>query len=243
MLPELILKEERADNFPLLFVLGVITSVVGFLVAQRLFPSESSVLAVVFASIPLVYPLATKFLEDEGKKVSNFVEEVEIYGALFAGEALGFTLISMLNPGGFSLQAQVAGVSGRAAVPGLFTQVLTNNMLVFASILAVSAIIGSAGAFILVWNASVLGKFFASLLSRLEGFEVLTGNSQAATPIAYIPHATFEMAGFIIAGVSGSLISAAIYREHFDRNTWLNLTKLVLVGAACILAGAILEAA
>jgi len=243
MLPELILKEERTDNFPLLFVLGVFCSIAGFVAANRLFPSESSVMAVVFASIPLVYPLATKFLQDEREQGESYLEEVEIYGALFAGQALGFTLISLMRPEAFSLQADVAGVSGRAVAGGLFMQILSNNLLVFTGILAVSAIIGSAGAFILVWNASVLGKFFASLLERLNGLEVLTGNSQAATPIAYVPHATLEMTGFIIAGISGSMMSAAVYREHFDKGTWTDITKLVIGGLCCVLLGAILETA
>ena len=122
-------------------------------------------------------------------------------------------------------------------------QILSNNLLVFTGILTVSAIIGSAGAFILVWNASVLGKFFASLLENLNGLEVLTGNSQAATPIAYIPHATLEMTGFIIAGISGSMISAAVYREHLDSDTWMDIVKLVVVGLGFVLLGALLETA
>jgi uncharacterized membrane protein SpoIIM required for sporulation len=243
MLPELILKEERDDNFALLFVLGVASAGIGFLAANFLFPSQVAVLSVVFASIPLVYPLATKFLEDEDKGPGYFVEEIKIYGSLFAGEALAFTMIGLVKPSVLSLQASVAGISGRATAPGLFQSVLLNNLTVFAGILAVSAVIGSAGAFILVWNASVLGRFFAGLLSRLNGLEVLTGSSQVATPVAYIPHATLEMTGFIIAGISGSLVSAAVYREHFDRDTWVYLVKLVLLGVACILAGALLETA
>ena len=243
MLPEFILKEERTDNFPLLFVLGFFCSVAGFLAASRLFPSESSVMAVVFASIPLVYPLTTKFLADEGSQGDSYFEEIELYGALFTGQALGFTLISLVRPSAFSLQADVAGVSGRAVAEGLFVQVLSNNLAVFTGILAVSAIIGSAGAFILVWNASVLGKFFASLLENLKGLEVLTGNSQVAAPVAYVPHATLEMTGFIIAGISGSMISAAVYREHFDKETWIDIVKLVLAGLGCVLLGALLETA
>ncbi|WP_217907064.1 stage II sporulation protein M [Candidatus Nanohalobium constans] len=197
----------------------------------------------VFASIPLVYPLATKFLEDEKAEGESYLEEIKIYLSLFAGEAVGFTMIGLSRPDMLTLQAQVAGISGMATQPVSFMSIFMNNMMVFFGILAVSAVIGSAGAFILVWNASVLGKFFASLLSRLDGIEVLTGSSQAATPIAYIPHATLEMTGFILAGISGSMISAAVYREHFDWETWDHLVKLVLIGFACILAGALLETA
>jgi uncharacterized membrane protein SpoIIM required for sporulation len=243
MLPELILKEERLDNFALLFILGVASSFAGILAAVALFPSEAAVLSVVFASIPLVYPLATKFLEAENSDEGSYIEELEIYGALFIGETFGFTLLSLFRPDILTLQAEVAGISGMATQPGLFMPIFTNNMLVFSGILAVSAIVGSAGAFILVWNASVLGKFFGVLLSHLDGFEVITGNSQSASPIAYVPHATLEMTGFILAGISGSLISAAVYREHFDKDTWWDIVRLVIIGAICIYFGAALESA
>jgi uncharacterized membrane protein SpoIIM required for sporulation len=241
MLPELILREERSDNYPLLFILGLVSAVAGYVAASAVFPGESALLSVIFASIPLVFPLTTKFLKDE-KKSNSYLEEVSVYGALFGGEALGFTVISFLRPQAFSLQADLAGITGMATEPGLFSTVLMNNLTVFTAILIVSAVIGSAGAFILVWNASILGKFFASLLNRLEGLEIITGNSAAAPSLAYVPHATFEMTGFIVAGISGSLISAAVYREHFDWDTWYDLVRLVLVGIACILAGALLEA-
>jgi uncharacterized membrane protein SpoIIM required for sporulation len=241
MLPEYILKEERSDNFPLLFVSGVLSASGGFIVASILFPSESSVLAVIFASLPLVYPLTTKFLEDEDGGSESYVEEVSIYGSLFAGQALGFTLVSMVRPEALSLQAQAAGITGRASAPGLFFSVLSNNLIVFLGVLGVSAVIGSAGAFILVWNASVLGEFFGHLLSQLSGLEVLTGNSQAATPIAYVPHATLEMAGFITAGILGTLISASVYREHFDKNLWIDYSVTALLGVSLILTGAGLE--
>ena len=243
MLPELILKEERLDNFALLFILGVASSFVGILAAVTLFPSEASVLSVVFASIPLVYPLATKFLEAENSDEDSYVEELKIYGALFVGETFGFTLLSLFRPDILTLQAEVAGISGMATQSGLFMSIFTNNMLVFSGILAVSAIVGSAGAFILVWNASVLGKFFGVLLSHLDGIEVITGNAKSASPIAYVPHATLEMTGFILAGISGSLISAAVYREHFDRETWGDIVKLIIIGSICIYFGAALESA
>jgi uncharacterized membrane protein SpoIIM required for sporulation len=243
MLPELILKEERSDSFPLLFVLGFFCSLTGFVAANSLFPSESSVLTVAFASFPMVYPLTTKFFGDEKEEGESYFEEYSIYSFLFLGQALGFTLISLLWPEAFSLQAEVAGVSGNAVAGGLFLQIFSNNLIIFSGILALSAVIGSAGAFILVWNASVLGRFFASLMRDLTSLELFTGSSEAASPLAYVPHASLEMSGFILAGVSGSMISAAVYRRHFDKATWVSVAKLTGIGLLCLLAGALLEAA
>ncbi|MFB6216661.1 MAG: stage II sporulation protein M, partial [Candidatus Aenigmatarchaeota archaeon] len=63
------------------------------------------------------------------------------------------------------------------------------------------------------------------------------------SPLCYLPHAAFEMTGFIVAGVAGSLISAALYREHFDMDTWRDYGKLVALGILLILLGAFLETA
>jgi uncharacterized membrane protein SpoIIM required for sporulation len=79
-----------------------------------------------------------------------------------------------------------------------------------------------------------MGKFFAELIAKAQGLE-------KAAPVLYFPHAAFEMTGFIIAGIAGSLISAAVYREHFDEETWRNLVILVLAGVGCIFVGASLE--
>lgn len=251
MLPEYILKEERSDNFPLLFVLGFVSAIGGFVAASALFPSESSLLAVIFASIPLVYPLMTKFLGDEKKEGESYFEEVIIYGALFLGQSVGFTLISLVRPEALQLQAEAAGIAGRATAPGLFFQILSNNLTVFTGILTVSAVIGSAGAFILVWNASVLGKFFGSILSQDPGnlgvliacgpkLQSFFGVSRAGV-LCYLPHAAFEMSGFITAGIAGSLISSAVYRNHFDKGVWTDYVAIVVLGLSLILTGAGLE--
>ncbi|MFT4867923.1 MAG: putative membrane protein SpoIIM required for sporulation, partial [Candidatus Nanohaloarchaea archaeon] len=116
-------------------------------------------------------------------------------------------------------------------------------LLVFTVILIVSALVSSSGAFILTWNASVLGVFMGILARNLEGMQVLTGNGSVPTPLAYIPHATLEMAGFIVAGITGSLISAAIYREHFTRETWIDYMKMVGIGVGLVVIAAFMETA
>ncbi|MFB6158429.1 MAG: stage II sporulation protein M [Candidatus Nanohalobium sp.] len=233
MLPELILKEERTDDYPVLLLLGLLASVGGFFAARTLFPNQSNVLSVVFASLPLIYPLTAKFLEDE-KEEPSYIEEISLYGALFTGQVFGFTALSLVYPESLSLQSQVAGLSGHAVAHGLFLEILFNNLLVFTGILAVSAIFGSAGAFILVWNASVMGKFFAELVMELQGLN-------KAAPLFYFPHAALEMTGFILAGITGSLISAAAYRKHFKKQIWTRYILLAALGLSAVLAGAGLE--
>lgn len=241
MLPELILREEEEENFPLLTVLGLGSVFVAFLASRHLFPQEADLLVVIFAAIPLVYPLTSFFFDDEKNYAPHF-PEVANYFSLFAGQTLGFLILGFSYPEFFSIQSQVAGITGNAISPGLFLGVLFNNLGVFLSIAFISLFVGSAGAFILSWNASVLGVFLADLLHRLpDTFAYFTGTKNVPTPIAYVPHATFEMTGFILAGISGSLMSAAVYRKHFDKEHWVDFAKLLVAGVFCVVFGALLE--
>ncbi len=248
MLPEIILHEENREDIGKLFLLGMASAVLGYNLGRFLFPAHSGVLAAVFAAIPLVYPLTDHFLRDE-KKGRPHREEIELYGSLFAGEVIGFLLLGVINPEPFAAQIAVfegtlvdMGITGYATSGASFAPVLLNNLTVFMVILLVSTVIGSAGAFILTWNASVLGSFMALLVRELPASGLLTGSGTVPSPIAYIPHTVFEMSGFIIAGIAGSLMSAALYREHFDIETWIDFSKLIMAGLLCIFFGAGIEA-
>jgi hypothetical protein len=269
MLPELILREERKDNLGILFSLSLASGVFGFLAASVVFQSHVAVISVVFASIPLVYPLTRFFLEEEEKKPSH-LDQLSIYGSVFAGEAVAFFLLaSVYSPENFSTQIStficqidqfginsiggtglndlvspkecLGGATGRATSPGIFIDLLKNNLFVFSFILVVSTLFSSAGAFVLTWNASVLGVFFAVLARKLPGSSLLTGNDTIPSPLAYLPHTVFEISGFILAGITGTVISAAVYRRHFDREAWTDIGLLVLAGLSSVLTGAGLE--
>lgn len=249
MLPELIIREERQENLLLVLILGALSGFAGFLVARQVFPGEIGLVSVLFASIPLVYPLTKVFLEDE-KNGRPHMPEIEFYGSLFAGEFLAFLLLGLMFYPEFSMQVSVfseqlphIGITGNAVLPSTMQEILSNNLILFFSIFAISAVIGSAGAFILTWNASVLGLFMATFVSELDGMELVTGAGQTPPPLAYMPHTIFEMSGFIVAGITGTMVSAAVYREHFDMETWKDLGQLLLTGLTFLLIGVLLESA
>ncbi|PSH02168.1 MAG: hypothetical protein BRC26_01930 [Nanohaloarchaea archaeon QH_8_44_6] len=261
MLPELIYREEQHDNYLLLSASGLASGLFGFTIANLVLPENVSVLAVVFAAIPILYPLTRSFLEDEESGRPHLDEGLQ-YGSLFIGEVLAFFLLALLlAPENFSVQitqfaadlemmgiqnlggSSLTEITGMVAAEAQFMSILLHNLTVFTVILVVSALVSSSGAFILTWNASVLGVFMGVLAKKLDGLDVLTGAGDVPTPLLYIPHASFEMAGFIVAGITGSLISAAIYREHFDQDTWIDYGKLIALGAGLILVAAVLETA
>ena len=238
MLPELILTEEEKLDYARLVFAGGFAAILGFLFAQFLFPSQRFILAPVFAAIPLIYPLMSYYLERE--ESPDFIQETSVYASLFIGITAGFFSISLVMPEIFSMQLELIGITGYATANVSLFSILSNNMMVFTGILLVSFLLGSAGAFILVWNASVLGAFFAYLVNDLSAPQaILSGSS----PLAYLPHASLEMTGFIIAGVLGTTASASVYRDHWSMSHWKNLARLLVVGVVAILAGAIIETA
>lgn len=231
MLEEVFLLEEEQHNFGRLMVLGLISGLMGYIAASVLFPTQADILAVIFAAVPMIYSLTEKFLKDEAENRPH-IPEVEVYLSIFAGEALAFFLMAMHFQDAFGVQKAVIGASGAAVSPASFSFILSNNLTVFSAIFLLAMLIGSAGAFILTWNASVLGVFLARV-----------AESSPLMVLGYLPHALFEMSGFVIAGIAGSLISAAVYRRHFDRDTWMDYLKLICLGVLCIFIGAFLETA
>ncbi len=231
MLPELILREEEEENFALLVGLGLLSGLAGFAAARWLFPSEADIVGVMFAAIPLIYPLTSYFLERENNSAPH-IPEIMVYGSVFLGEVVAFFIMALYFSDVFQLQNQIIGATGNAVNPVSFGSIFLNNIIVFLGILTVAVVVGSAGSFILTWNASVLGVFLADIFQQTP-----------VLPLAYVPHASLEMLGFIIAGIAGTMMSAAMYREHFEKDTWLDLLKLVALGVVLIVAAAVLETA
>ncbi|MFB6190440.1 MAG: hypothetical protein ABEJ91_02610 [Candidatus Nanohaloarchaea archaeon] len=248
MLPELILLEEERENLPLLVLLGALSGFIGYGAAKLLFPTQADLLGVAFASIPLIYPLVDELMVDE-REERDYLPEILSYSSLFTGEVIAFTVLG-LAMGGFGLQRQVIGLSGNAVLGGSFGAVLVNNLMVYLGIFGLAAIIGSAGALVLTWNASVLGVFLADLVSgipdKTAAFACSTPKLaelgvENASPLCYLPHASFEMGGFLLAGLTGSMVSAAIYRRDLDEGIWENFSWLLLTGVSAIVTGAALE--
>ncbi len=257
MLPELIYREEKLHDYKLLAVLGALTGLIGFYLANLVFPSNIALTTVVFAAIPLVYPLTQFFLERERDGVSH-IEELKVYLSLFTGQVVAFTGLGYVYPEKFDAQLlqftdSISGVdpTGQFFADSLFMSIFSNNITLFLMIFLVSVVIASAGAFVLTWNASVMGVFFGQLLATMplssEALFVCTEEAVQEAGLAnpsflcYLPHAGFEMAGFIIAGITGSLMSASVYREHFGREIWEDYILFLLLGAGFIVIGAALE--
>lgn len=118
-----------------------------------------------------------------------------------------------------------------------FYQYFSNNIQVFIFSFLFSLIFGAGSIFIIIWNASILGVYIGLKAQSLYMIPV--------TSFPFLPHGIPEIAGYIAAGLAGSLISAAFIRKadaDIIKKISFDAMKILMVGAALILLGAAIEA-
>jgi uncharacterized membrane protein SpoIIM required for sporulation len=120
---------------------------------------------------------------------------------------------------------------------GRFMEIMTNNLRVTAFSFIFAFIFGAGAVFILLWNAGILGICIGLMSKSLADIPI---NS-----IRFLPHGIPEIAGYILAGLAGSLISIAVIRkadsEIIKSVTW-DSAKVLAAGIALVLLGALIEA-
>ncbi len=229
MLDGLVLKE-RDD--PLKFILSMIAysaffTIVSVYATKRIIPFQvdninfGGLVAVFFATIAVSYPL-TDFLrsrdEEELKnnwKESNIIyrhfEELLVYIGVFLATTLAFGITSyFLNDGFFTIQEMILeGIRGDFAATGnitasaAFYKILFNNFWVFLATFGISFLISGGMAFVIIWNASIVGVLIGKLSSSIVDIPIQL--------MPYIVHGTVEIAAYVFAGFAGYL-----FAYHFE---------------------------
>jgi len=160
----------------------------------------------------------------------------------FAGLTIAFAIWSFALPGDvFQIQIskinQVQGISGAATLGEFFNAIIFNNLQVMTFSFLFSFVFGAGAAFILAWNASILGVYIGQLSQSVWHIPVVG--------LAFIPHGVPEIAGYICAGLAGGLLSAAIIRQHkkgiLKIVVW-DSVKVLILGIVFILIAAGIEA-
>ncbi len=217
---------------------------------------------IIFTIMPPVY-FATKYIKKEEQLEEKEIEkkyqkhifsrihskDILVFLFYFFGVVLSFSIWSFVLPDTFFQvqEIELARVGAHpTTVSGFLTQTqidkfnvfLSNNMqIVFYSFL-IGLLFGAGSIFILTWNASVLSTKIALLAGAIQGIP------GATTP--FLLHGTIEIAGYILAGLAGSIISAAVIRGHHRKGVFLRVildTALVFaLAAGLIVLGAAVEA-
>ena len=219
------------------FLMGISYSVLGIIAAMLIFPQNPGIAAIAFTSL-LILPSLTKLIsieENESAREHKFDirglfwehwDIIKVYIFLFIGILISFAFFSIVWPqlATSSIFAQQANIfsstaTGQAAhgiqtAGNFFWNLVQNNMLVLIICLALSLFYGTGAIFILTWNASVWGVVFG--LMAKNSASVAGSNPFGVfliTFIAVFPHLILEALSYILAAVSGGVVSKAVIRE------------------------------
>jgi uncharacterized membrane protein SpoIIM required for sporulation len=211
-----------------------------------------AVLFIVMGSVYLITMIIKKEERIEEKQIIKYHQQsfwprhkkdIMLIMLYFAGLTLAFAISASVLPAEtFQVQVskinQIQGITGAAIdYNALFTQILSNNIQVLIFSFFFSFIFGAGAAFILAWNASILGVYIGQISQSVWSIPVVS--------MAFIPHGIPEIAGYVCAGLAGSLISAAIIRKHRKGVLKIITTdslKVLLLGIVLILIAAGIEA-
>jgi len=179
-------------------------------------------------------------------------KDMLIFLYFFGGATLAFAVWTMLLPAD-TFQVQIPSICAMRPYLSVcdspmitgsvtdqtagFVRILTNNLRVAMFSFIFAFIFGAGAVFILLWNAGILGICIGLMSKNLMEIPV---NS-----IRFLPHGIPEIAGYILAGLAGSLISIAVIRKA-DREilksvAWDSI-KVLAFGVALVLLGAFIEA-
>lgn len=251
------------------FILGVIYSIIGILIASVLFPGDPALVAVAFTSLLLLPELYKIFsIEERRESVEQHIsirslwrddiDIVRIYVFLFLGILLVYSLGTIVMP---EMQANTLfreqleirfgqGFTGQATSgifsSGLFFDLLSNNFLVMIACFILALLTGDGAIFLITWNASVWGTIFGL---TAKGAGMFTGKS----PLLYFglvmlivfPHMIIEAICYFLAAISGSVISKDVILEEFASHRFFEVfgfnLYLLLFAILFLVLGALVE--
>lgn len=214
----------------------------------------TGIFAVLFSMIPSIYFITLLIKREERLEekmiVSNSKEslwdrhkvDILIFLFFFAGATITYAVWSFSMPEDF-FQVQVAkinqihGIGGaaRGQLTG-FSAILFNNIQVMFFAFLFSFLFGAGVIFILLWNASVLGVYIGQLSKNLWHIPIVS--------LSFLPHGLPEIAGYVCAGLSGGLISAAILRRgnpEVLKTVMFDCVKIFILGVFLVFIGAVIE--
>ncbi len=219
------------------FLLGVGYSILGLVIAQVLFPADPALVAVAMTSLMLLPELYKIFSIEERqersekrfklwKLISDNFDFMRVYLFILLGVfvvyAIGVIILPNLQVNSlFREQLAMRGASGNAvftsASADLFQSIFFNNLWVLIACFLISMLTGDGAVFLLVWNASVWGTIFgvtarnAAYYSHSSPFYYL-----ALILLIVLPHAMLEIFSYVLAAISGGIISKDVLLEKFE---------------------------
>ena len=225
------------------FILGVVYSLIGLLIASVLFPGDPALVAVAFTAMLLLPEMYKIFsIEERKESVENRVsigslwrddvEVVRIYIFLFLGILLVYSVGTIVLPdlqsnSLFREQLEIRfgqGFAGNAVSQSsdsffstdLFISMLSNNFLVLMACFILALLTGDGAIFLITWNASVWGSIFGITAKNAALF---SGQHPlwlfGIIMLVVFPHMILEAISYFLAAISGSVVSKDVILEKF----------------------------
>jgi hypothetical protein len=251
------------------FLLGVIYSVIGILIASVLFPGDPALVAVAFTSLLLLPELYKIFSIEERQeameqKVSikalwrDDIDLIKVYVFLFLGILLVYSIGTILLPSFqtnmlFREQLEIRlgqGFAGSATAgifsPALFIDLLNNNFLVLMACFILALLTGDGAIFLITWNASVWGTIFGFTAKNAALFSgTIPAFLFMAMMVIVFFHLIVEGISYFLAAISGSVISKDVLLERFASRRFLEVfgfnMYLLLFALLFLVVGGLIE--
>ncbi len=229
-------------------------TLLGSYAAYQYIQLQGALMAVILVSLAASYPLvqfmrAEEHREErkirkvsEGHILKRHGREVTVYFVFFLAVAIGFALVAQFIPSEFFAPQNktIGAITGNVFEEGFFATILSNNLQVFLLTFVLSFFIAATMVFVLVWNASIFGVFIQQNISHFlhaPGFIAM-----------YLPHGIFEIGAYVLAGLSGALLSHefehlhdAKYRKHVFPYVLRDVLLVFSIGIISVMAGAFIE--
>ncbi|MBI5880493.1 stage II sporulation protein M [archaeon] len=227
-----------------------------------------------FACIPIMFHAIRHeekediVLESEASMLKRHSRVIMFYVFLFLGITLGFVIWYVVLPTEMSqtlfrqqittiaqINAPVTGkISGMAATTSLFNRIFFNNIKVLIFCILFAFVYGAGAIFILAWNASVVSAAIGNLIKlgmakylSLGGVAKMAAVTQTVSYSfsRYMLHGLPEMLAYMVAGLAGGIISAAVINKDFKTDNFqkiiLDASSLLMIAIGILFLAAVME--
>jgi uncharacterized membrane protein SpoIIM required for sporulation len=228
-----------------------------------------------FACIPIMFHAIRHeekedvVLESEVSMLKRHSRVIMFYVFLFLGITLGFVIWYVVLPTEMSqtlfrqqittiaqINAPVTGkISGMATTTSLFNRIFFNNIKVLIFCILFAFVYGAGAIFILTWNASVVSAAIGNLIKLgMAKYLALGGVAKMAAVTQtvsysfsrYLLHGLPEMLAYMVAGLAGGIISAAVINKDFKTDNFqkiiLDASSLLMIAIGILFLAAVVEA-
>lgn len=218
-----------------MLVLTVLVSLASIALAYLVFPEYAGVVFPLLITVGMapIFNRIFSYEEKEERKagkegfLKRHEEIILLFSLFFIGVFVSIFFITLLLPEEFSaiikpqLDAiiSVRPVTGAAVSNAPIGTILFNNVKIILLSFVASVVFGVGSIWILAWNASVLGVYFASFLKKEMFYQFAAGSADL------LPHVPLEFLAFFLGGIAGGFVSVAIVKERRNMKAFLHVFK------------------